>query len=200
MIAWLEGIVLQKQAPVVLLNVQGVGYELEAPLTTFYELPDVGETAQLYVHLVVREDAQLLYGFISQNRRDLFRALIRISGVGPKVALAILSTFDQDDLVACVNNDDVSMLTKVPGIGAKTAQRLMVDLKSALEKQYGDLSSISTGAAEAGANVKSDAAAALCALGYKQAEVNKVIRGLSADLDSEQLIREALKILSGRVL
>jgi Holliday junction DNA helicase RuvA len=201
MIAWLDGTIVQKQAPVVVLNVNGVGYELEAPMTTFYELPEVGETVQLYAHLVVREDAQLLFGFISQTQRDLFRALIRISGVGPKVALAILSTFEPSDLIACVNQDDVSMLTKVPGIGAKTAQRLMVDLKSALERQYGDLTAVQSGElAGVAGDGKSDACAALIALGYKQAEVNKVVRGLASDLSSEQLIRDALKILSGRVL
>lgn len=200
MIAWLEGSIIHKQAPVIVVNVNGVGYELEAPMTTFYELPELGQSVQVFVHMVVREDAQLLYGFISPGQRDLFRSLIRITGVGPKVALAILSTFDQNDLIACVNHDDVSMLTKVPGIGAKTAQRLMVDLKSALEKQYGDLTAIQAGAGDAVTSVKSDASAALAALGYKPAEVNKVVRGLASDLDSEQMIREALKILSGRVL
>ena len=199
MIAWLRGALLQKQAPVIVLDTNGIGYELEVPLTTFYELPAEGEQVELYVHLVVREDAQLLFGFITQSQRDLFRALIRITGVGPKVALAILSTFSNQDLAQCVSHEDVSMLTKVPGIGAKTAQRLMVDLKSALEKQDGDIVENTLVGAPARSR-KADATEALIALGYKASAVSRVLQDISPDSTSEQIIRQALKTLSGRVL
>ena len=123
MIAWLKGELLEKRPPVLLVNVNGVGYEVEAPVTALADLPEVGEIVTLFVHMVVREDAQLLFGFSSKQQRDLFRSLIKVNGVGPKVALAVLSTLSAGELVAAMANDDITPLCKVPGIGKKTAQR-----------------------------------------------------------------------------
>ncbi len=199
MIAWLKGVLLDKQAPTILLNVNGVGYELEAPLSAFYELPAVGQEATLHVHMVVREDAQLLYAFASQQQRDVFRSLIKVNGVGPKVALAVLSTLSLQELMQCMSDDDFNLLCKVPGIGKKTAQRLIVELKDRLEKTFGDAIEV-TSATSSSNTDREDAVAALESLGYKNNDAARVIRSLSVDLSSEDLIRESLKILSGRVL
>ena len=199
MIAWLQGVLLEKQAPHITLNVNGIGYELEAPLSAFYELPAIGETASLHVHMVVREDAQLLYAFATQQQRDVFRSLIKVNGVGPKVALAVLSTLSLQELMQCMAEDDFNLLCKVPGIGKKTAQRLIVELKDRLEKSFGDV--VETTSSTPSTNTdRQDAVAALESLGYKNNDATRVVRGLSAELSSEGLIREALKILSGRVL
>ena len=200
MIAWLKGELLEKQPPSILLNVNGVGYELEAPMSTFYELPEVGQTATLYVHMVVREDAQLLFAFASKQQRELFRSLVKVNGVGPKVALAILSTLSPQELLTCMINEDVTQLCKVPGIGKKTAQRLVVEMKDRLEKEFADIeldSSAVTGSSNAERN---DAIAALVSLGYKNTDAAKVVKGLPNDLSSEELIRQALRSLSGNVL
>lgn len=203
MIAWLRGQLLAKNPPTVLLNVNGVGYEMEAPLSVFYQLPDVGETVSLFTHLVVREDAQLLFAFESELQRDIFRTLIRVNGVGPKVALAILSTLTIDELMLAMSQEDVKLLTKVPGIGAKTAQRLLVELKDRLEKEFADISASATSdgtTAGAARNAQQDAISALESLGYKAADATKVVRSLPTDLSSEELIRQSLRQLSGRVL
>ena len=200
MIAWLKGELLEKQPPSILLNVNGVGYELEAPMSTFYELPEVGQTATLYVHMVVREDAQLLFAFASKQQRELFRSLVKVNGVGPKVALAILSTLSPQELLTCMINEDVSQLCKVPGIGKKTAQRLVVEMKDRLEKEFADVefdNSAGSGSSNADRN---DAIAALVSLGYKNTDAAKVVKGLPNDLSSEELIRQALRSLSGNVL
>jgi len=167
MISWLEGVLLEKQAPTIVLNVNGVGYELEAPMSTFYDLPEQGAPATLFVHMVVREDAQLLYGFSSKQQRDLFRSLIKVSGVGPKVGLAVLSTLSPQELLQCMANEDVAQLCKVPGIGKKTAQLLVLAMKDRLEKEFGDIA-LEVGAGNSAApNDKQDAIAALVSLGYK---------------------------------
>ena len=196
MIAWLRGRLSEKQAPWMLIDVQGVGYELEAPLSVFYDLPAAGEEVSIYVHMVVREDAQLLYGFANKQQRDVFRMLIKMNGVGPKVALAVLSTLSIQELAACAVNQDVAVLTKVPGIGQKTALRLLVELEDRLEKDFSDVS-VPTGSV---ASHTGDAISALVQLGYKSGDASKVVRGLDADLSSEEMIRQALRILSGNVL
>ncbi len=199
MIAWLKGELLEKQAPSLVLNVNGVGYELEAPMSTFYELPNVGEVATIFVHMVVREDAQLLFGFTNKQQRELFRSLIRVNGVGPKVALAVLSTLSAQELMTCMANEDVTQLCRVPGIGKKTAQRLVVEMKDRLEKEFGDVAlEASTG--ETNSSNSRDAIDALVALGYKNAEAGRVVKSLDASLSSEELIRHALRSLSGNVL
>ncbi|MBX2847853.1 MAG: Holliday junction branch migration protein RuvA [Acidiferrobacterales bacterium] len=199
MIAWLQGVLLEKQAPLILLNVNGVGYELEAPLSAFYDLPNVGDITTLYVHMVVREDAQLLYAFADQQQRDVFRSLIKVNGVGPKVALAVLSTLSVQELMQCMADDDFNLLCKVPGIGKKTAQRLVVELKDRLEKNFGD-SIVVASPGEASKSDRDDATAALESLGYKNKDASRVVRSLGSELSSEEMIREALKILSGKVL
>lgn len=197
MIAWLSGTLISKQPPMIVLDVNGVGYELEAPLSVFYDLPQVDQALSLHVHMVVREDAQLLFGFASLQQRDLFRSLIRVNGVGPKVALAILSTLSEAELMQCMANEDVTQLCRVPGIGKKTAQRLVVELKDRLEKEFGD--AILQGGATT-VDEKQDAIAALVSLGYKQADANRAVSQLDAGLSSEEFIRQALRTLSGKVL
>ena len=128
MLGHLKGQILQKQPPFLLLDVQGVGYELEAPMSTFYALPEETSDVSLFVHLVVREDAQLLFGFSDQEQRELFRSLLRINGVGPRVALAILSTLNPGEFIACIHQEDAETLTRVPGIGKKTALRLAMHM------------------------------------------------------------------------
>lgn len=198
MIAWLHGEILEKQAPGLVLNVNGVGYELEAPISTFYELPEVGDTAKVFVHMVVREDAQLLFGFANRQQRELFRSLIRVNGVGPKVALAVLSTLSPKELLQCMASDDVTQLCRVPGIGKKTAQRLLVEMKDRIEKEFGAVDLPGESAVQG--NARQDAISALLALGYKNTEAARVVNGLPADLDSETLIRQALRSLSGNKL
>jgi Holliday junction DNA helicase RuvA len=200
MIAWLKGELLEKQAPALLLNVNGVGYELEAPMTTFYDLPAEGEMATLFVHMVVREDAQLLFGFSSRQQRELFRSLIKVNGVGPKVALAVLSTLSAQELLQCMADEDFNSLCKVPGIGKKTAQRLVVEMKDRLEKEFGDVA-LEQRASGGGVNsARSDAIEALVSLGYRPADASRVVKGLDKGLSSEDLIRQALRTLSGNVL
>jgi len=200
MIGWLTGELLEKQAPTILLNVNGVGYELEAPMTTFYELPAVNEQATLFVHMVVREDAQLLFGFASRQQRELFRSLIKVNGVGPKVALAVLSTLSAQELLQCMANEDFKQLTKVPGIGMKTAQRLVVEMKDRLEKEFGDVALEARSAGAGTVNDRQDAIAALVSLGYKSTEASRIVKSLPDDLSSEEIIRQALRSLSGNVL
>lgn len=199
MIAWLQGQLIEKQAPELVVNVQGVGYELEAPMSTFYDLPDVGETVSLFVHMVVREDAQLLFGFSKRQQREMFRSLIKVNGVGPKVALAVLSTLSAEELVLAMANDDVTQLCKVPGIGKKTAQRLLVEMKDRLAKEFGDIS-VSNSNGTPAASQRNDAIAALVSLGYKNIDASRVVKGLPDDLSSEEYIRLALRNLSGNIL
>ena len=200
MIAWLKGELLEKQAPALLLNVNGVGYELEAPMTTFYELPAEGEVATLFVHMVVREDAQLLFGFSSRQQRELFRSLVKVNGVGPKVALAVLSTLSAQELLQCMADEDFNQLCKVPGIGKKTAQRLVVEMKDRLEKEFGDIALETRAQGGSENNARNDAIEALVSLGYRPADASRVVKGLAQDLSSEDLIRQALRTLSGNVL
>ncbi len=197
MIAWLSGVLLAKQPPFILLNVNGIGYELEAPLSTFYDLPAEQTQVELHVHMVVREDAQLLFGFGSLQQRDLFRSLIKVNGVGPKVALAVLSTLSVQELMQCMASEDVTQLCRVPGIGKKTAMRLVVEMKDRLEKEFADV------ALEVGSHKtddRQDAISALVSLGYKHGDAKRVVDQLDTELTSEELIRQALRTLSGKVL
>ncbi len=199
MIGQLTGILREKQAPALLLDVQGVGYEVEAPMSTFYALPALGEEVRLFTHLVVREDAQLLYGFADRQERLLFRTLIRISGVGPKLALAILSSIEADQFARSVQEGDSAALVKIPGVGKKTAERLLVELKDRLEGFWAPVDLLSAPAAlpvaeNAQQQALQDAESALVALGYKAAQAEKAIKAVSAPgLGSEELIRRALR-------
>lgn len=198
MIGRLKGTLARKQPPGLLVDVGGVGYELEAPLSTFYDLPAVGEPVTLHTHLVVRDDAHLLFGFARESERHLFRTLLKVSGVGARMALAILSGMSAEDFARCIENDDVTALTKLPGIGRKTAERLVVEmrdrlddsmLRNAMPAAAGDSTSV------AGADDPvSDAASALVALGYRPPEAAKMIRKLDTDgLATEDIIRAALQ-------
>ncbi|MDH3637701.1 MAG: Holliday junction branch migration protein RuvA [Gammaproteobacteria bacterium] len=199
MIGSLTGVLAVKRPPALVLDVHGVGYELEAPMTTFYELPNAGTEVTLHTHLVVREDAQLLYGFTSLQQRDLFRNLLKVSGVGPRVALAVLSGLTSEDFVACMAAEDVDRLTRVPGIGRKTAQRLIVEMRDRITKQMEGVELSAAPAPGAGTtNPIHDAVSALIALGYKPVEASRAIRALAVEgLTSEEIIREALRHLAG---
>jgi len=195
----LRGSLAEKQPPHLVLDVNGVGYELEVPMTTLYRLPHVGETVTLHTHLVVREDAHLLYGFYEKRERELFRELIRLNGVGPKLALALMSGLEVDELVRCVQAQDTSALTRIPGVGKKTAERLLVELKDrfkAWESLPGTFTLVSNGPnqAEPVASAESDAVSALISLGYKPQEASKAVSAIKEkDLSSADLIRRALK-------
>ena len=199
MIGRLRGSLAEKQPPHLVLDVNGVGYELEVPMTTLYRLPHVGETVTLHTHLVVREDAHLLYGFYEKRERELFRELIRLNGVGPKLALALMSGLEVDELVRCVQAQDTPALTRIPGVGKKTAERLLVELKDrfkAWESLPGTFTLVSNGPnqAEPVASAESDAVSALISLGYKPQEASKAVSAIKEkDLSSADLIRRALK-------
>ncbi|WP_067563309.1 Holliday junction branch migration protein RuvA [Halofilum ochraceum] len=200
MIGRLRGTLVSKQPPGLMIDVGGVGYELEAPLSTFYDLPAVGETVTLFTHHVVREDAQLLFAFARESERRLFRALLKVSGVGAKMALAVLSGMSADAFARCIETDDVTALTKLPGIGKKTAERLIVEMRDRLsDTDLRDALPAAAGQApaadgDAPADPVNDAASALVALGYRQAEAAKMIRGIDTNgLSTEDIIRRALQ-------
>lgn len=197
MIGRLTGILLEKQPPQILLDVGGVGYEVEAPMSTFYRLPALGEKATLHTHLVVREDAQLLYAFADKRDRQLFRELIRLNGVGPKLALALMSGLEVEELIGAVQAQDVSALTRVPGVGKKTAERLLVELKgkfTAWESLPGGVAPLATNPTQSAPSQTSDAVSALIALGYKPQEASRAVSAIKEEgLSSEELIRRALK-------
>jgi len=200
MIGRLTGTILQKQAPELLLEVNGVGYEINAPMTTFYKLPEEGQQVSLHTHLVVREDAHLLYGFFDVLDRALFKLLIRINGVGPKLALTILSGMDTQTFVRCIHNGDSSSLVRVPGIGKKTAERLLIEMRDYL-KDWQQGNSVAGGVSASmyegmsvQASARRDAESALLALGYKTVEAARAIAAIRNDeLSSEEMIRLALQ-------
>jgi Holliday junction DNA helicase RuvA len=197
MIGRIRGVVLEKAAPELVVEVQGVGYEIQAPMTTFYDLPAIGERVDLFTHLVVREDAHLLYGFARRSDRTLFRELIKVNGVGPKLALAILSGMDADGFARCVRDGDTAALTRLPGVGKKTAERLIVEMRDRLGGWQVDGLAIGGGSAQlpAGNDHQQEAESALIALGYKPAEAAKMVSAAAKEgaNDSEGLIRAALK-------
>ncbi len=201
MIGRLRGIIIEKQPPLVLLEVGGVGYEVHMPMTCFYELPDAGKEAIVFTQFVVREDAQLLYGFNNKQERTLFRELIKTNGVGPKLALAILSGMSAPQFVNAVEREDPAALIKLPGIGKKTAERLIVEMKDRFKGLHGDLftssSEISLPSATDKApddDAEAEAVAALVALGYKPQEASRMVSKIAKpDANSETLIREALR-------
>lgn len=190
MIGRLSGLLLEKSPPAVLLDVNGVGYEVDVPMSSFYELPEVGARVVLLTEFIVREDAQLLYGFLTSAERDTFRQLIRISGVGPRTALAVLSGMSVADLTQAVALQESARLIKVPGIGKKTAERLLLELKGklapVLPSAAGSATTIDSGA---------DIVRALLALGYSDREAAAAIRALPADVSVSEGIRQALRQL-----
>lgn len=196
MIGQLRGRLAFKQPPRLLIDVSGVGYEIEAPMTTFYRLPAVGEEIHIYTHLVVREDAHLLFGFASEQERHLFRTLIRVNGVGAKMALTILSGIEADEFALCIRDGDSARLVKLPGVGKKTAERLIVEMRDRLKDW--DITSAGnelTRNAESGREDSvSEAVSALIALGYKPQEASRYVHAVAAgSMNSEEIIREALK-------
>lgn len=196
MIGRLQGVLIEKQAPELLIDVNGVGYEVLAPMTTHYLLPALGNVVALHTHLVVREDAQQLFGFATLEQRSLFRELIKVSGVGPKLALTILSGMDVDDFVRCVRDNNLAAMTRLPGVGKKTAERLLIEMRDRLKDWHADGLAVSDGAALLGgvANAVAEAESALVALGYKPADAAKAIAAIKSDgLSTEVLIRQALK-------
>ena len=191
MIGSLRGRLAYKQAPQLIVECQGVGYEVEAPMSTFLELPPVGENLFLFTHLVVREDAHMLYGFASEEERGLFRLLLKISGVGAKMGLAILSTLSADHFRQCVEFEDAATLVKVPGVGKKTAERLIIEMRDKIDQP---IASAGVPTLSVVATPKSEAIDALMALGYKAKEVNRLIGELNTDDKSaEDIIRLALR-------
>lgn len=193
MIGRLTGKIVLKQPPLLVLDVGGVGYECEAPMSTFYKLPSVGETVSLQTHLTVREDAHLLFAFASSQEKSLFRELIKISGVGPKIALAILSGVSVDEFWTTVREAQVGRLTKVPGIGKKTAERLVVELRDKAGAP-GAGSGFGLATPSAPLTPLQEARSALESLGYKPAEAQRLADAVTGEnLSAEQIIREALK-------
>ncbi|CCW32180.1 Holliday junction branch migration protein RuvA [Xenorhabdus nematophila] len=202
MIGRLRGTVLEKQPPLVLLETNGVGYEVHMPMTCFYELPEIGQQAILFTQFVVREDAQLLYGFNDKQERALFRELIKVNGVGPKLALAILSGMSAQQFVTAIEQEAIASLVKLPGVGKKTAERLVVEMKDRFKGLNGDLfnqsSDINLPAAakqtNSDADIEGEAAAALVSLGYKPQEASRMVsKVVKLGADCETLIREALR-------
>ncbi len=199
MIGRLSGKLVQKEPPALLIDVNGVGYELESPMTTFYDLPAIGEAVTLHTHLVVRDDAHLLYGFSRENQRWLFRSLLKVSGVGPRVALAILSGLTTEEFASCVTTEDVARITRVPGIGRKTAERLIVEMRDKVQLEEGVIRGANTAkAGEVSLNPVGEAVSALMALGYKANEASRLVRTVAGDgLNTEEIIRQALKSAAG---
>ena len=190
MIGRIHGVLVEKEFPQVVVSCQGVGYEIGVPMSTYYPLPRTGEEVSLLTHMVVREDAHLLFGFLTGAERSAFRELLKISGVGPKVALAVLSGLSVDDLAAAVEDGDSGRLTKIPGIGKKTAERLVLELRDKLPKAVSGVRAESAGAAGG------DVLGALLGLGYNEREAQAAIKQLPADLALADAIRQALKHLA----
>jgi len=199
MIGQLRGVVLAKNPPSLMLDVQGVGYEIEAPMSVFYVLPELGQTMRLHTHLIVREDAHLLYGFVDEHEKTTFRHLLKINGVGAKLALAILSGITLKELAQCIHDNDTVRLVRIPGIGKKTAERLIIEMRDRLKPLFqsdegialplfGEAGNISVSPSE-------EAVSALIALGYKPPEASRMVRHVdnAKELSSENIIRAALQ-------
>lgn len=191
MISRLAGRLVEKSPPAIVVEVQGVGYELDVPMSTFYQLPAIGQEVRLFTHLVVREDAHLLFGFATEGERQAFRQLLRITGIGTRTALALLSGLSVDELYAAIGQQDSARLTRVPGIGKKTAERLVLELKDKLSFAPG-MAPAGGAAAQAG----SDALNALLALGYNDKEARAALGRLEPGLAVPDAIRQALRLLS----
>ena len=198
MIGRLRGVVVERKPPELLLDVNGVGYEVEATMNTFYALPEGGDAVTLYTHLVVREDAQLLYGFHEERERRMFRELIRVRGVGAKLALAILSGMSADQFVGCVHEENTTALVRLPGVGKKTAERLIIEMRDRLKEWDSFSPKVEQGTAPAPAiaqDAESEAVHALIALGYKPQEASRLVSAVEGadEFSSEEVIRLALK-------
>lgn len=198
MIGFLRGKLIHKAPPVLLLDVQGVGYEVEAPMTTFYNLPAIGTEILLHTHLVVREDAHILFGFSTEADRVMFRTLIKVNGVGPKLALTILSGQTAEEFHRCIHNNDTQTLVRLPGVGKKTADRLVIEMRDRLpdltDSSALNLGHVSSAMHMANANPKQEAISALCSLGYKSLDAAKMVQNIGVEGKScEDIIRLALQ-------
>jgi Holliday junction DNA helicase RuvA len=201
MIGFLRGRLAAKHPPQLLVDVGGVGYEVEAPMSTFYVLPPTGTDVSLFTHLVVREDAHVLFGFGSERERRLFRELIKVSNVGPKLALALLSGMSVDNFLACIEAQDADMLVKIPGVGRKTAERLLIEMKDRVKHVTGLGSALPAveGVVNSVNGAQSEAFSALVALGYKPAEVTRLLKAVdSSAKTTEELIRGALQAAAAK--
>ncbi|MEJ2362047.1 MAG: Holliday junction branch migration protein RuvA [Gammaproteobacteria bacterium] len=199
MIGRISGILLEKQPPQLLVEVNGIGYEVDAPMSTFYQLPDVGEKVTLHTHLIVREDAHVLCGFATAAERQLFRHLIKVNSVGAKLALTILSGISAAEFARCVQQKDASSLTRLPGVGKKTAERLIIEMRDRLDAMpvelvSGHADATASEESTTGSSPERDALSALVSLGYKPQEASRLIQHVdTSGLESEAIIRLALK-------
>lgn len=202
MIGTIRGVIQDKQANEILVETGGVGYEVHVPMTTLFRLPDVGREIRLFTHFVVRDDAQLLYGFADTKERSLFRTLIRVNGIGPRMALTIMSGMDSDEFVRCIQDEDINALIKLPGIGRKTAQRLVIEVRDRLSEwdMLAEAGKGAAGVADSASLSSREAEGALVALGYKAVDAAKAIKSAQKQLEaeglvpsSELLIRSALR-------
>ena len=203
MIGRLQGALAAKQAPDLLVDINGVGYEVQAPMSTFAAIGKVGDPVTLYTHLAIRDDAHQLYGFADQGERSLFKTLIKVSGVGPKLALAILSGMDVNAFAQCVHQEDIASLTKLPGVGKKTAERLIVEMRDRLKEWQAPAplwANVDAAEKASQDQLLAEAESALVALGYKPAEAAKMLLKVDGQADSaEDYIRQALKMSMGRL-
>lgn len=197
MIGFIRGKLVSKKPPLLVLDVQGVGYEIEAPMTTFYNLPAMDETVHLHTHLVVREDAHILFGFSTESDRLMFRTLIKVNGVGPKLALTILSGQSADEFHRCIHDNDTAALIRLPGVGKKTAERLIIEMRDKLptvDTSTNDNSNVEQGSGILRSSAKQEAISALCALGYKAQDASKMVQDIAQeDKSCEDIIRLALQ-------
>lgn len=192
MIGLLRGKILSKQPPRLLIDVQGVGYEVDAPMTTFYDLPGTGEEVTLFTHLAVREDAHTLYGFARASDRELFRSLLKVNGVGARLALTILSGMAPGEFVQCVQEDNSAALVRLPGVGKKTAERLIIEMRDKIDKAPASVTAL--GAGRVATDSRSEAIDALVSLGYKPTEVKRLLETIDVtDKSAEDIIRLALR-------
>ncbi len=187
MIARLQGKLLEKNPPQIIVDCHGVGYEVDVPMSTFYNLPDVDSEVVLHIQHIVREDAQLLYGFLTKNEKSLFCQVLKVSGIGPRTALSMLSSMSPAELSSAICNEEVALLTKVPGIGKKTAERIVLELKDKV---------VPMGATETISGNKAEIIEALVVLGFSEREAGMAVKGLDADIAVSDGIRAALKTLS----
>jgi holliday junction DNA helicase RuvA len=199
MIGQIRGTIVEKQPPQLLVDVQGVGYEIDAPMSTFYRLPEIGQQVLLHTHFVVREDAQQLFGFYTRDERSLFRTLLKVNGVGPKLALTILSSMDPSEFVRSVLNNDTESLISLPGVGKKTAERLIIEMRDKVSNWSSLPPIVNSVTASTNSNMLrnqtlQDAISALIALGYKPQEASRAVSKVDdGSLSSEEIIRRALR-------
>ncbi|HLR28948.1 MAG TPA: Holliday junction branch migration protein RuvA [Paenalcaligenes sp.] len=198
MIGRLRGVLIEKTPPTICIDVQGVGYELDVPMSTFYHLPELNQEVMLFTHLSIRDDAHVLYGFGNDQERQTFRQLIKVSGIGARTALSILSGLNATELATAIEQEDSDTLIQVPGIGKKTAQRLLLELRGKLVTVTTSSTEDSSSPTAPTSHKRSDIENALLALGYNQKEINRVLKDIDTALSVEESIRQALQRLAGR--